>query len=146
VRSILLDTGVFVALIDKSERNHERCVAFLKEYRGKLFTTEPVLTETLYLLGPSIKAQLCCVDFMLKGGATLIPQSGISLSRASALIKKYKDIPMDFADATLVSLAEEMDVVEILTLDQRGFGVYRIRGKTAFRIWPEKKHDEDRES
>ncbi len=36
----------------------ERCIAFLKEFKGKLFTTEPTLTETLYLLGPSIKAQL----------------------------------------------------------------------------------------
>jgi hypothetical protein len=134
---MLFDTGVFVALLDKSEKNHERCIAFLKDFKGKLFTTEPVLTETLYLLGPSIKAQRLCIDFILKGGATLIPQSMESLSRASALMEKYEDIPMDFADATLVSLAEEMDVVEILTLDRRGFGTYRIRGKTAFKIWPE---------
>ena len=137
MRSLLFDTGVFVALLDKSEKNHERCVAFLKEFKGKLFTTEPVLTETLYLLGPSIKAQRVCIDFILKGGATLIPQSKESLSRASALMEKYEDIPMDFADATLVSLAEEIDVVEILTLDRRGFSAYRIRGKTAFKIWPE---------
>ena len=141
---MLFDTGAFVALLDKSEKNHEYCVAFLREFRGRLFTTEPVLTETMYLLGPSIRSQLSCVDFILKGGAILIPQSMGSLSRASALMDKYKDIPMDFADATLVSLAEEMDVVEILTLDQRGFGAYRIRGKTAFRIWPEKEHDKDR--
>ncbi len=137
MRSLLFDTGVFVALLDKSEKNHERCVAFLKEFKGKLFTTEPVLTETLYLLGPSIKAQRACIDFLLKGGATLIPQSKESLSRASALMEKYEDIPMDFADATLVSLAEEIDVVEIFTLDRRGFSTYRIRGKTAFKIWPE---------
>lgn len=137
MRSMLFDTGVFVALLDKSEKNHERCIAFLKDFKGKLFTTEPVLTETLYLLGPSIKAQRLCIDFILKGGATLIPQSMESLSRASALMEKYEDIPMDFADATLVSLAEEIDVVEIFTLDRRGFGTYRIRGKTAFKIWPE---------
>ena len=137
MRNMLFDTGVFVALLDKSEKNHERCIAFLKDFKGNLFTTEPVLTETLYLLGPSIKAQRLCIDFILKGGATLIPQSMESLSRASALMEKYEDIPMDFADATLVSLAEDMDVVEILTLDRRGFGTYRIRGKTAFKIWPE---------
>ena len=137
MRSMLFDTGVFVALLDKSEKNHERCIAFLKDFKGKLFTTEPVLTETLYLLGLSIKAQRLCIDFILKGGATLIPQSMESLSRASALMEKYEDIPMDFADATLVSLAEEIDVVEILTLDLRGFGTYRVRGKTAFKIWPE---------
>ena len=137
MRSVLFDTGVFVAFLDKSEKNHERCVAFLKEFKGKLFTTEPVLTETLYLLGPSIKAQRACIEFLLKGGASLIPQSKESLSRASALMEKYEDIPMDFADATLVSLAEEIDVVEVLTLDRRGFSTYRIRGKTAFKIRPE---------
>jgi predicted nucleic acid-binding protein len=137
MRSVLFDTGVFVALLDKSEKNHGRCVAFLKEFKGKLFTTEPVLTETLYLLGPSIKAQRACIDFLLKDGATLIPQSKESLSRASALMEKYEDIPMDFAAATLVSLAEEIDVVEVLTLDRRGFSTYRIRGKTAFKILPE---------
>jgi predicted nucleic acid-binding protein len=137
MRSMLLDTGVFVALIDKSERNHERCVIFLKEFKGKLFTTEPVLTETLYLLGPPIRAQRYCIDFIVKGGATLIPQSMQSLSRVSTLMAKYEDIPMDFADATLVSLAEELDVADILTLDLRGFGAYRIRSKAAFKIWPD---------
>ncbi len=136
MRNMLFDTGVFVAFLDKSERNHERCVAFLKEFRGTLFTTEPVLTETLYLLGPSIKAQRACIDFILKGGATLIPQSMESLSRASTLMEKFDNIPMDFADATLVALAEEIDAEEILTLDRKGFGAYRIRGKTAFTIWP----------
>lgn len=137
---MLFDTGAFVALLDKSEKNHEDCVAFLREFKGRLFTTEPVLTETMYLLGPSIRSQLSCVDFILKEGATLIPQSMASLSRASALMKKYEDIPMDFADATLVSLAEEMDTIEVFTLDRRGFGIYRVRGKAAFKIWPDQGH------
>lgn len=140
MRSVLFDTGAFVALLDKSEKNHEYCVAFLREFRGRLFTTEPVLTETMYLLGPSIRSQLSCVDFILKGGAILIPQSMGSLSRASALMKKYEDIPMDFADATLVTLSEEIDTVEVFTLDRRGFCTYRVRGKTAFKIWPDQWH------
>jgi predicted nucleic acid-binding protein len=133
---VLLDTGVFVALLDKSERNHERCIGFFKEFKGNLFTTEPVLTETIYLLGSSVKAQISCIDFIVKGGATLIPQSVESLSRASALMEKYADIPMDFADATLVTLGEEMDISEICTLDLKGFGAYRIDGKTSFKILP----------
>ena len=135
--SMLLDTGVYVALLDKSERNHERSITFLKEFRGTLLTTEPVLTETLYLLGSTIKAQRACIDFILKGGATLIPQSIESLQRSSALMEKYKNIPMDFADATLVSLAEELDIDEILTLDRKGFGAYRIHGKKSFNLWPD---------
>lgn len=134
---MLFDTGAFVSLIDKSQNNHGRCVAFFREFRGRFLTTEPVLTETLYLLGPSTKGMRHCIDFIVKGGATLIPQSAESLLRASSLMEKYEDIPMDFADATLVTLAEEMDVAEIFTLDRRGFGAYRIRGKRTFSLWPE---------
>ena len=137
MRSLLLDTGAFVALLDKSENNHERCADFFKTFTGKVLTTEPVLTETLYLLGPYIKAEKACIDFILKGGSTLVPQSAASLKRALVLMEKYKDTPMDFADATLVSLAEEIGVNEIFTLDIKGFSTYRIHGKKAFTIWPE---------
>jgi uncharacterized protein len=137
MRSLLLDTGAFVALLDKSENNHPRCVDFLKSFRGKILTTEPVLTETIYLLGPSVKAQKAVLEFILKGGAILIPQSADSLSRATALMEKYRDVPMDFADATLVTLAEETGISEVFTLDIRGFSTYRIQGKKGFKILPE---------
>jgi hypothetical protein len=94
------------------------------------------LTETLYLLGPSNNAEKACIDFILKGGASLVPQSAASLVRAGALMEKYKDVPMDFADATLVVLAEETGIQEVFTLDLRGFSAYRIHGKKGFTIWP----------
>lgn len=135
--SILLDTGAFVALLDKSERNHNRCVEFFRSFKGRLFTTETVLTETIYLLGPSVKAQRVCVDFIMNGGATLVPQSPESLERCVVLMEKYHDVPMDFADATLVALAEEADIGEVFTLDKRGFHAYRIGGRRRFQVWPE---------
>ena len=134
--SILLDTGALVALLDRSEAAHKECVNFFSSFRGAVYTTEPVLTEALYLLGPSVKAQRVCIDFILKGGATLVPQSPASLVRVSALMDKYHDVPMDFADATLVVLAEETGIYEIFTLDVRGFQVYRILGKKPFTIRP----------
>lgn len=137
MHSAILDTGFLVALLDKSERNHHRCVAFLKQFKGTLLSTEPVITEAVYLLGPAIVAQKTCIEFILKGGATLIPQSMESLSRAIVLMEKYKDVPMDFADATLVVLAEETGISEMLTLDFRGFGTYRIHGRKTFNIQPQ---------
>lgn len=133
---VLLDTGAFVALLDRSERNHKQCVEFFKDFEGQLLTTEPVLTETIYLLGPSAKAQKVSIEFILKGGAVLVPQSLESLSRVKVLMDKYSDIPMDFADATLVVLAEETGIREVFTLDRRGFSVYRIHGRKTFKIWP----------
>lgn len=134
--SILLDTGALVALLDRSEKSHGRCAEFFRSFVGHVYTTEPVLTETIYLLGPSAEAQCACIEFILRGGATLVPQSAASLKRAATLMSKYHDVPMDFADATLVVLAEETGIGEILTLDERGFGIYRIRGKRAFTIRP----------
>ncbi len=137
MRSALLDTGAIVALIDKSKKNHERWVAFFEEFQGQLLTTEPVLTEAVYLLGPSVKAQKTSIEFILRGGATLVPQSIESLSLDIVLMEKYNNIPMDFADATLVALAEETETDGVFTLDIRGFSLYRIHGKKTFKIWPE---------
>jgi len=137
MHSVILDTGFFVALLDKSENNHDRCVTSFKTFKGALLTTEPVLTEAIYLLGPSIKGQKTCIEFILRGGAALVPQSAESLSRAVLLMEKYKDTPMDFADATLVVLAEETGIDEVFTLDTRGFSAYRIHGRKAFSVQPQ---------
>lgn len=137
MREIILDTGPFVALLDRSERSHLACTAFFKEVNGRFVTTEPVLTEVVYLLGPSFAIQKPALEFILKGGAEVVPQTLDSLQRAMQLMEKYRDVPMDFADATLVALAEERKTSEIFTLDRRGFATYRIHSRKAFTIYPE---------
>jgi uncharacterized protein len=136
VRSVLLDTGALVALLDRSENQHAACVKWFQEFKGQLLTTEPVLTETIYLLGPKALNQVKSIDFISQEGAVLIPQSHTSLVRAKNLMEKYSNVPMDFADATLVALAEETNVNEIFTLDHRGFEAYRLGGKKSFIIYP----------
>lgn len=136
MRSVLLDTGALVALLDRSEKHHDAFVKWFQEFEGQLLTTEPVLTETTYLIGPKAQNQVTSIEFILQEGAVLIPQSRASLSRAKKLMEKYSNVPMDFADATLVTLAEETNVNEILTLDHRGFQIYRLNGKKSFIIYP----------
>jgi predicted nucleic acid-binding protein len=144
VADALLDTGVLVALLDRDERNHEACVDFLASFRGRLLTTEPVLTEALHLLGPRHANQEPCLDFVLRGGALLAPATPETLARCRELMRRYRDTPMDFADATLVALGELAGTVDVLTLDRRGFSTYRTRGRRAFRILPgyeDRKHE-----
>jgi predicted nucleic acid-binding protein len=133
---LLLDTGAFVALVDRSEARHAACVTVLENWTGPIVTTEAVLTETLYLIGPAWQAQQICLEFFLRGAFVLIPSSQQSLQRVAALIKKYHDVPMDFADATLVALGEDLQTDQVFTLDRRGFSVYRLPGKKTFRILP----------
>ena len=133
---LILDTGPLVALLNRDERLHSECLDFFKTFRGLLISTEPVLTEALYLLNNSLKHQQKCIEFV-QTAVQLIPSSRISLQRCSSLIEKYKDVPMDFADATLVVLAEEIQTQEIFTLDHRGFQIYRWGRNHTFKIYPE---------
>lgn len=133
---LLLDTGAFIALLDKSERMHNACVTALEEWDGPIVTTEAVLTETLHLVGDSLETQQRCLAFFLRGAFVLFPATLASIERAGELMSKYRDLPMDYADATLVTLAEELETNLVFTLDRRDFGVYRINGKTSFQIVP----------
>ncbi len=132
----ILDTGPWVALIDRSESNHSKCVQWFKDFSGRLYSTEAVLTEVLYLLNFSITAQKAAFDFVLELIVEIIPTDIDSTRQARALMAKYADLPMDYADATIVTLAENAAVSHIVTLDKKDFSIYRLPGGKAFHILP----------
>jgi uncharacterized protein len=133
---LLLDTSAIVGLLDRSQRIHQACVRFYESWEGRVVTTEAVLTECTHLLSDVPHGRSTCIDFILKGGIVLVPSTEVSLSRCRDLIEKYADLPMDFAAATLVVLAEELDSDVVFTVD-RDFSVYRIHGRKRFRLFPE---------
>ena len=106
---LLLDTGALVSILDRSQVHHEKYVRFFDEWDGPVVSTEAVLTEATHLLGRVRHGRKAC----------------------------YADLPMDYADATLVVLAEEIGTDLLFTTDRRDFRVYRIRGRKGFRIVPE---------
>jgi predicted nucleic acid-binding protein len=124
---ILTDAGPLVALLDRGESSHAACVACLHELTGPMLTTWPALTEAMYLLGEA-------------GGWTAqdaLPFQGPAQSeRTRALMAKYRDRPMDLADASLVVLAEERKLRDIFTLDRADFATYRLHRRQTFRLWP----------
>ena len=134
---LLLDTGGLVSLLDRSQSSHADFAGFFQRWRGPVVSTEAVLTEATHLLARVPGGPQACCDFFLEGGAVLVPSSTGSLSRCRELIQVYRDLPMDFADATLVALAEELSTNLVLTTDRRDFSVYRIEGKRKFRVRPE---------
>lgn len=131
---LLLDTGALVSLLDRSQRRHREFVDFFDAWDGQVVTTEAVLTEASHLLGRVTGGAIACIEFVLAGGALLVPTSTAAIRRARDLMRQYADCPMDFADATLVVLAEDLKTNRILTTDQRDFSIYRIGGRKRFRI------------
>ena len=133
---LLLDTGALVSLLDRSQPRHTEFVRFFEKWRRPVVSTEAVLTEATHLLSRVSGGPEACCEFFLEGGAVLIPSTAGSLRRCRELIRAYRDLPMDFADATLVVLAEELNTATVLTTDRRDFGVYRIHGRRKFTIRP----------
>jgi uncharacterized protein len=78
------------------------------------------------------------LDILQQGDLEIAVQSSDDYERMRVLMQKYRDLPMDLADASLVRLAEERRVRDIFTLDERDFRIYRINGRQSFRLWPGK--------
>lgn len=130
---VLLDTGVIVALLDRSERTHGRCVEAIESLVAPLVTCEAVIAEACYLLRGIHGAADAVLD-NVEAGVFEIPFRLTGASRSIRLLmKKYARVPMDFADACLVHLADELSTGRILTLDS-DFRTYRWRKGRAFEL------------
>lgn len=135
-RPILLDTGFLVALVNGADPGHARCAEVWAGVRAPVVTTEGVLVEAAHLLRRSVVGVRAAVSLVWASGAAVVEPTPERHARALVLMTKYRDVPMDFVDALLVALAEEQRASDVLTLDRRGFGVYRVHGRGRFRIQP----------
>jgi predicted nucleic acid-binding protein len=131
---IIADTGFWLALANREDRHHGRCVKALGRFKERLITTWPVMTETCHLLVARLgtHAALSFVQSAASGAFELFELSPAHLPRVHALMQQYATLPMDLADASLVILAEELDSGRILSTDQRDFGAYRFKNRKPF--------------
>jgi predicted nucleic acid-binding protein len=133
LKPILLDTGVIVALLDRSERFHQACAKTVRDLEAPLVTCEAVIAESCYLLRNLPGAPEAVIENVVAG----IFQVPFQLSREAASVKqvlrKYRDRRIDFADACLIRLADEFETAGMLTLD-KDFEIYRWGRNKPFRI------------
>ena len=127
----IADSGPLIALFEPAERNHARVRSFIENYEGALLTTWPVLTEVGHMLGHSVDRQLAFLQWVERGGVEVTTPGAGAVSLIRQLSEKYRDLPMDIADGSLIVLALESGVRDILTLD-RDFDVHRLPDRSRF--------------
>ena len=127
----IADSGPLIALFEPAERNHARVRSFIENYAGALLTTWPVLTEVGHMLGHSVDRQRAFLQWVERGGVEVTMPGAGAVSLIRQLSEKYRDLPMDIADGSLIVLALESGVRDILTLD-RDFDVYRLPDRSRF--------------
>lgn len=135
-RTLLLDTGFLVALVDPRDRDHQECLSVWSELRARFVSAEGVLVEAAHLLRKRPGTFERAVNIVRSVETTFVHGDAGRFDRAVRHMKRYQDVPMDFVDAMLVTIAEDAQVGEVLTLDRRGFETYRYGGKRRFTLLP----------
>jgi predicted nucleic acid-binding protein len=132
---IIADTGFWLALANRRDRIHEAAKTALEKLREPLITTWPVMTETCHLLAArmGVDSELTFVARAKAKAFEIFAIESRQLSRVHTLMDKYRDLPMDLADASLVLLAEELGTGRILSTDRRDFQTYRWKNRKPFR-------------
>lgn len=124
MRSIIVDAGPLIAMQDRSDNDHRRVKRFLEDFRGILVTTWPVLAEVCHFLPE--RSQIRLLRWAAAGGLSVVELPEAALTELADWKEKYRDLPMDLADASLLWVAEQTGIMEILTIDLRGFATYRL--------------------
>jgi len=131
---ILADTGFFVALGNRKDNYHSQAMQQLLSLKELLLTTYPVIVEASYLLleRSGQETQFRFLNQLTQGSIEIFQLDNNHLQRMIQLMRKYANLPMDLADASLVILAEESEENRILTTDFRDFSVYRWNNNNEF--------------
>jgi predicted nucleic acid-binding protein len=134
----LTDTGPLVALLNRNDPNHAACVDTAKALpSGPLVTTWPCFTEAMYLIyrAGGYTGQEALWRLVEAGRLVLHEAIAAEVGRMAELMAKYRDLPMDLADASVVAAAEQLGTRRVFTLD-RDFHVYRFADGTAVEVVP----------
>ena len=129
---ILIDAGPLIALFHVGDNHHKRVRDFFKKNQFSFISTLAVFTEVSYFLSVNVHAQQDFYSWVMQKGILIADINQHDIPRLIELTKKYSDIPMDFADATLVITAEKSGIREIISLD-RDFDIYRLPGREHIR-------------
>ena len=135
-RDILLDSGPLVALLDQGDPHHRACVELWHDIAERCITTDAVVTEATHLVGRAGASSLP-LELLLAARIPVVSLDQGSHEHAVRLMRRYGVLPMDYADATLVIVADVIRASTVFTLDRRGFTTYRRGSGDAFKILPE---------
>lgn len=133
MQTVIVDTGPIVALFNANDRFHAPVRQWFEKYSAayQLVSCEAVMTEAAYMLGWNIETQAACLSWA-HSSLFIQPIPSTDYEKMGHWMRQYANVPMDFADACVLWLYQAHPACTILTLDQRGFGVFRLPGQRKF--------------
>ncbi len=133
---MLVDAGPLVALVDRDDQWHAACRESWAALRDQLISVWPAITEAAHLLRRFPKGRDALFGMLESESIVIAPLDRRDLPRMRELMRKYRDLPMDLADAAIVRVAERDRIRRVFTLDRRDFELYRPYKLGRFDILP----------
>ncbi|HIL24335.1 MAG TPA: type II toxin-antitoxin system VapC family toxin [Verrucomicrobia bacterium] len=125
---IVVDAGPLVALLDSRDQHHARVREIMHTLPAPMYTVEAVLSETAFRLAHGGVDPARVLDLILAKALKIDFQAAKESAILAAMMRRYKNVPMSFADACLVRLTELHAQSVVLTLDS-DFTIYRRNGR-----------------
>ena len=135
---IIADTSGLVAFFSESGHQHEQVVAWLEKNDQAMVVSPYVIAELDYLVATrkGVDAELAVLSELAGGAYELAAMGAEDLDTAREVVRRYRDLGIGIADASLVVLAQRYRTRTILTLDHKHFSVLRPLGGGVFKIVP----------
>ena len=121
----IFDTGPVVAFLDGSDTHHDECVELMKNLSGRRLLPVTVLVEVCWLLEDHPEIEASFLEAVASGAFELLSLGNADVLRISELVRQYADMPLGAVDASVVTLAERLEIQQVATLDRRHFSVIR---------------------
>jgi len=138
IDTIIVDTGIIYALTDKNDTWHRKSVDFITTFSGRLIIPSTLIPEVCYLINKFLghKAEVIFINSLINREMLIEHFETDDLKRCIKLLKKYADANIGFVDASLIAIAERMNIRKILTTDRRHFSIVRPEHCSSFTLLP----------
>jgi predicted nucleic acid-binding protein len=136
--TVLADTGALYALVNRSDAWHERVRAWWEVNREPIRVPVTVIPEVTYLIATRLGSshEAAFVRGLSAGEVEIEPLVPEDVTRGADLLETYADLPLGFVDASIVAMAERLDVATLVTTDRRHFAVVRPAHVPRLRLVP----------
>lgn len=136
--NVIVDTSFLVSLTNPLEQRHGDCVQVARDLRGKLVVPITTLPESTHLIAHRIshRAMRAFISQLQHPQWHIENLTMADLERAHHILNQYSDALLDFADSTIVAIAERLEIDTVLTLDQRDFRMIRPKHTAYFTLLP----------
>jgi uncharacterized protein len=131
-RALIADSGFIVALFGPREVRHKSAVEFVANNTAPLITVPGVIVESCFFL--SAKGRRALLEWVARGAIGILDIPAQAYAAIGAIMNRYQNLDPDFVDCALVWLAGETNCRRVLTLDERDFGTYRLKGNKRFEL------------